>query len=427
MDAPVELAERRESQRWYAQVTRYQWMVLAVASAGWVFDAFEGQLFNLTRLDMLRDVLPGNPQGQKFWSDLLLAVFLLGGTVGGIGFGKLADRVGRKPAMATTILFYAIFSGLTCFATHVWHVALLRFLVAMGVGGEWAVGAALVSEVFPAQARARAGAIFHGTSVFGTWIAAAAGLLVASNWRYAYLVGVLPALLVFWVQISIREPERWQQAVADRRPMGSLRELFGDPVWRRRAVFGLLLAAIGLGTFWGVVVAGQDLARELLRRNGVNAVVAAERSKIAYGFVQAAGMGLGFLCFGPAAERLGRRGAFLLWHLCAFAVVPVTCFLPHTYLQILLVLPAFGFFTGGMHAGYAIYFPELFPSNLRATGSGVCFNGGRFIAAPLLWVSAELKAVMDLRSAVTVLATLYLLGALLLIFLPETKGKPLPE
>lgn len=415
---------------WYAQVTRYEWLVLAIASAGWVFDAFEGQIFNLTRGDMLRDILASaDPHQRKLWGDLILAVFLVGGTIGGIGFGKLADRWGRRPAMAATILFYAVFSGLTFLATHMWQVAILRFMVALGVGGEWAVGAALVSEVFPARARARAAGIFHATSVAGTWIAAVAGLIVGAHWRYAYLTGLVPALLVFWVMISVREPQRWQRAVSEHRAMGSLRELFGTPRWARHAIFGLLLAAVGLGTFWSVVVAGQDLTRELLVRKGWDPTAAVRASKFAYGFVQAAGMGLGLLSFGPLAEKLGRRGAFLVMQLAAVAIVPITCYLPQSYGQMLLILPAFGFFTGGIHAGYAVYFPELFPNHLRATGAGVCFNGGRLIAAPLLWVSAELKARpgVDLRLAVTMLGSLFLVGVLLLPFLPETKGKPLPE
>ena len=430
MAAPVLETIETTSPPWYAEVTRYQWLVLIIASAGWVFDAFEGQLYNLTRGDLLREML-GNadPHRQKLWGDLILAVFLVGGTIGGIGFGKLADRYGRKPAMAATILFYAIFSGLTCLATNIWQVAALRFLVALGVGGEWAVGASLVAEVFPATARARAGGIFHATSIAGTWIAALAGLTVGTRWRYAYLVGVLPALLVFWVMVSVREPQRWKQAVAARKPMGSFRELFGTRPWASHAIFGLLLAAVGLGTFWGVVVAGQDLTRELLLRNGWNPAAADRTAKFAYGFVQACGMGLGLLCFGPLAERLGRRGAFLVMHLAAVVIVPLTCYLPQNYGQLLVLLPAFGFFTGGIHAGYAIYFPELFPSHLRATGAGVCFNGGRLIAAPLLWLSAELKARpgVDLRLAVTMLSSLFLVGAFLLLFLPETRGKPLPE
>ncbi len=155
-----------------------------------------------------------------------------------------------------------------------------------------------------------------------------------------------------------------------------------------------------------MVVAGQDLTRELLLRKGWDPAAADFWSKFAYGVVQACGMGLGLVSFGPLAERLGRRGAFLLMHLAAVAIVPMTCYLPQTYWQLLVLLPAFGFFAGGIHAGYAIYFPELFPSHLRATGAGVCFNGGRLIAAPLLWLSAVLKAWpgLDLRLAVTMLS-----------------------
>jgi MFS family permease len=415
--------------RWYAEVTRYQWLVLIVASAGWAFDAFEGQLFNITRGDMLTELIgPGNDALISRWKDLLLAVFLIGGTLGGVLFGTLADRFGRKPTLAVTILLYSAFSGLTYFATAIWHVAVLRFLVALGVGGEWAVAAALVAEVFPAKARAHASGIFHATSILGLWLAALSGLAVGAEWRYAYLIGVVPALLVLWVRVSVREPERWQQTGTDAGRRGSFRELFGDWRWAKPAVLGLLLAAVGLGTFWGVAVAGQDLTADLLRRAGTSPEVAAERAKFAYGIVQAAGSGLGMFCFGPLAVRLGRRGAFALMHLMALVIVPVTCYLPQTYEQMLGLLPLYGFFTVGIHAGYAVYFPELFPDHLRATGAGVCFNGGRLLAAPLLWLSAELKAWpgVDLRGAVTLLSLLFLLGLVVIWFLPETKGRPLP-
>lgn len=416
---------------WYAEVTRYQWLVLVIASAGWMFDAFEGQLFNITRGQMLADLMGGDssPARVRMWGDTFLAIFLLGGTFGGVAFGSLADRYGRKPVLALTILFYSIFSGLTYFATELWHVAVLRFLVALGVGGEWAVGATLVAEVFPARARARASGIFHTTSVFGTWLAAAAGLAVGSQWRYAYVIGVLPALLVLWVRSSVHEPERWQRAGDEQKRLGSFSELFGIPHWARRAILGLLLAAVGLGTFWGVTIAGQDLTEALLLRSGVPQELATERAKFAFGIVQTAGGGLGLLSFGPLAERLGRRPAFAFMHVMAFAIVPVVCYLPQTYGQMLILLPVFGFFTLGSHAGYAVYFPELFPDHLRATGASVCFNGGRLVAAPILWVSGMLKGMpgMDLRHAVMILSSLFLVGLVLLIFLPETKDKPLPE
>jgi MFS family permease len=417
--------------RWYAEVTRYQWLVLAIASAGWMFDAFEGQLFNITRAQMLADLIgPASSTSQvRMWGDVFLGIFLLGGTVGGLAFGSLADRYGRKPTMAFTILFYSVFSGLTFFATELWHVAVLRFLVALGVGGEWAVGATLVAEVFPARARARASGIFHATSVIGTSLAAVAGLLVGSSWRYAFILGLLPALLVFWVRNHIEEPDRWKRSGEEGRRLGSFSELFSIAQWRRPAIFGLLLAGVGLGTFWGVTVAGQDLTQALLLRTGATPGVAAERAKFAFGIVQTIGGGLGLLSFGPLAERIGRRGAFALMHAAAFAIVPVICYLPQTYGQMLWLLPVFGFFTLGSHAGYAVYFPELFPDHLRATGTSVCFNGGRVIAAPMLWLSGMLKGLpgMDLRQAVVILSSLFLAGLVLLIFLPETKGRPLPE
>lgn len=419
------------SERWYTGVTRYEWLVLVIASAGWVFDVFEGQLFNITRGGMLSDLL-GTAAGSdevKRWGDLFLAVFLAGGTAGGILFGSLADRIGRKPTMVITILCYSIFSGLTFFATQLWHVAALRFLVALGVGGEWAVAASLVAEVFPARARAHASGIFHATSVLGTWLAALAGLLVNTQWRYAYLVGFVPALLVLWVRTSVKEPGTWRRAQSQHRRLGSFKELFGVGRWARPAMLGMLLAGVGLGTFWGVTVAGQDLAQDLLVRQGVSADIAAQKARFAYGIVETAGGGLGLLCFGPLAERFGRRPAFAFMQVAALAVVPATCYLPRTYGEMLLILPVFGFFTLGIHAGFAIYFPELFPDHLRATGAGFCFNGGRLLAAPILWFSAELKAWpgVSLPLAITLLGLLFLPGLVLVWFLPETKDRPLPE
>ena len=418
--------------RWYSRVTRYQWVVLIVASLGWVFDAFEGQLYNITRGDMLPDLLrvAGDDPLVRVWGERFLGIFLLGGTLGGWVFASLADRWGRNPVMALTILFYSVFSGLTAFATEIWHVGVLRFLVAMGVGGEWAVGAALVSEVFPREARERAGGIFHATSVGGLWLAAAAGLFVGAQWRWAYLLGVLPAFLVLWVRLSIEEPEAWKRARADRvvRP-GSYGELLGNRAWRRRAIAGALLATVGMATFWGVVVAGQDLAADLLRRAGDPDWAA--KSKIAFGFIQTAGAGAGMLSFGPLAARLGSRGTFALMHLAAAIMTPVVCWMPSAwggYPLLLVLLPLFGFFAQGIHAGYAAYFPTLFPTHLRATGSGFCFNTGRILAAPvLIWLSAWMKAAFDLRLAVTCLGGFFLAGLFCLAFLPETQGRELPD
>ena len=420
------------SNSWYQGITRYQWLVLAIASLGWVFDAFEGQIYNLTRADMLPEILHVKADDPlvKMWGERFLGIFLLGGTLGGLLFSSLADQWGRNPVMALTILFYSIFSGLTAFADQIWQVGVLRFNVAMGVGGEWAVGAALVAEVFPKKARERAGGIFHATSVCGLWLAAAVGLWVGRDWRMAYLLGVLPALLVLWVRLSIREPESWKAArECKKERMGSFSELLGDARWRSRAVFGALLAMVGLATFWGVVVAGQDLAADFLKKAG--AADWASQSKIAFGFIQTAGAGVGMLAFGPLSARWGCKKTFVIMHLAAFVMTPIVCWLPSyvgSYALLLMLLPMFGFFAQSIHAGYAVFFPALFPTHLRATGSGFCFNTGRLLAAPvLIWLSAYMKATFDLRIAVSCLGCFFLLGLIFLAFLPETSGRELPE
>ncbi len=422
--------------RWYAGVSAYQWLVLAIAAAGWAFDAFEGQLFNITRNQLLADILKvasHDPSIQRY-GDVFLGVFLAGGTVGGILFSWLGDRLGRKPTLVLTILTYSIFSGLTFFADALWQVALLRFLVAMGVGGEWAVAATLVAEVFPNHARAHASGIFHSTSIVGTWLAALTGLAVGAHWRYAYLVGVGPALLVLWVRASVQEPQAWLKAkekAATRQggELGSFRDLLLHPVWGRRAVLGMLLAAVGLGTFWGVTVAGQDLAREMLVRTGLATGPAAEKAKFAYGIVQTLGGGIGMLLFGPVSVRLGRKRAFILYQICSLLIIPITCYAPSSYGALLVLLPFYGFFTLGIHAGFAVYFPELFPNHVRSTGAGFCFNGGRLVAASVLLFSGWLKSLpgMDLRLAITLLGLLFILGILIVFWLPETKDQPLPE
>jgi MFS family permease len=402
--------------KWYSGITRYEWLVLIIASAGWIFDVYEGQIFNLTRGDMLADIL-GQELGSadvKKYGEWFLSIFLIGGTFGGILFGILADRYGRRSIMIVTILMYSIFSGLTFFATELWHVSVLRFLVAMGVGGEWAVAAALAS------------------SVVGTWLAAIAAYLVNTNWQYAYLVGVLPAFLIVWVRISVKEPEKWKEAraaaAAGQQKQGSLIELFSVAPWNGRAIGAMLMAAVGLGTFWAVTIAGQDLARERLVADGIDPAEASQKAKLAYGIIQTIGGGLGLILFGPISTKIGRKKAFIFFHIAAFIITPIACFVPTSYTMLLVILPVFGFFTLGMHAGYAVYFPELFPNRLRATGMSVGFNGGRIIAAlTILGLSGSMKASMPLTHAVSYLGGFFLLGAIIILFLPETKDQELPE
>ncbi len=444
--------------KWYEGVTPYMWLVLVVACLGWIFDAFEGQVFVVSMHEAMPSLLPpGISHGNvDFYNNLAMAAFLVGGAVGGLGFGVLADRVGRVRTMMLTILFYSVFTCLSAFSQAWWHMVVLRFFVALGVGGEWAVASAMVAEVFPKHARSMSLGIFHGSSILGVWTAVAVGawIVPAWGWRWAFGVGLVPALLTIWIYAALHEPEQWVEARAvaqvDRtRQTGRVADLFRRGLLRPTLV-GLALATVGLATFWGVYVRGQSLLRELAedaeigtavsqldpqqRRQAVDALSAEAKDRIKHVEMLAmlaisAGGGVGLLGFAPLSNRLGRRAAFLVYCVGG-AVVAALVFkvLPQGAPRLLWwSLPAFGFFTTGMHAGYAVYFPELFPTRLRGTGGGFCFNGGRLLAAPILVLNGVLRHQgVSLADSGAALGLLFLLGTVVLLFAPETKGRELP-
>lgn len=450
------------SPRWYAGIGRYEWLVLVIASLGWMFDVFEGQVFVASMNEVWKDLLPPQtPDGtRRFFDHLALGAFLAGGALGGVLFGALGDRIGRARTMILTILLYSVFAGLTALARTWWEVVLLRFLVALGVGGEWAVASAMVAEVFPPRARAWSGAIFHGSSVLGTYLAVAAGQWIVSDprlgWRWAFAVGALPAVLTLWIRWQLQEPQAWlaartQRGVAER--AGRLAELFAGEVGRRTAL-GFLLAVVGLATFWGVHIYGREFARrraeqamaEASQQPRASQELAAhlegraaqtpsaevsrrlKQQEMLGMFLTTTGGGLGLVAFGPICEWLGRRRAFILFHLSGL-VMGVLMF--QTYPRYsdglfagLLVL--FGFATLGMHAGYAIYFPELYPTHLRSLGAGFCFNFARVTTAVMLVVHGTLqRAGVSFEASGTLLSLLFLLGVAIVWFGPETKGTAL--
>lgn len=443
---------------WRDGVTRYQWLVLTIASLGWVFDVFEGQIFVSSMNEAMPSLLPKETSAGDlaFYNNVALSSFLVGGAIGGVLFGIIADRVGRSKTMVLTILLYSLFTCVTAFAQTWWQIAVLRFFVALGVGGEWAVASAFVSEVFPKHARAWSGAVFHGSSVLGTYLAIAAGAFIVNNpnfgWRWGFGIGALPALLTLWIRWQLKEPDAWtasreKQCVA-RSPFAELRELFGHEL-RGRTLMAVSLAFVGLATFWGVHIYGKDLllhrAREraLLAENIPVTAEPAEKKEVfkkhaaelkqaeMWGmFLVTTGGGLGLLAFGPICEWLGRRCAFLLFHLgglvAAIALFQGLATSSDTLLT--WMLPLFGFLTLGMHAGYAIYFPELYPTRLRSSGAGFCFNFARSATAVMLLVNGALqKAGLSFENAASLLSLLFLVGIVLLAWAPETKGTELLE
>ena len=274
---------------WYAGITRYQWLVLVIASLGWVFDIFEGQIFVASMNEAMPSLVPaGTDKGTiAYYNQVTLAAFLLGGAIGGVLFGMLSDRIGRKKTMSLTIIMYSLFTCVSAFSMSWWHMVIFRFLVAMGVGGEWAVASSMVAEEFPKKARARVSGIFHASSVLGTYLAIATGLFFIGNehihewakeigypsapWRIGFGMGVLPALLIIWIRRSLKEPESWLNAKSRAKEtpaeeMGRIADLFRGDLLVPTLV-GVTLAAVGLATFWGAISTAKICSGEMLKRN----------------------------------------------------------------------------------------------------------------------------------------------------------------
>jgi predicted MFS family arabinose efflux permease len=447
--------ERQEAMPWYRGVSRYQWLVLIVASLGWVFDVFEGQIF-VASMEQAMPALTPKEQEQNIalYTNITFAAFLFGGALGGVVFGILSDRLGRKRTLTYTILLYSLFTCLSAFASQWWEMAGYRFLVALGVGGEWAVASALVAEVFPQRARAWSQSIFHASSVLGTYLAVAAGTFIVANpwfkttlslfgrewpltgWRVGFLLGIVPSLLIIWIRVSLREPERWVKASnAAGELRASVRQLFESGLVRRTLI-GVGLAAVGLATFWGTHIYGKNVLQQAYQQStGDQNPETLKHIEMLGMFLVTTGGGLGLIAFGPICERLGRRGAFLFYHLGGLASALVVFKEVSGMTAAGVLLPVFGFLTLGMHAGYAVYFPELFPTRLRSTGGGFCFNVGRILAAPILalsgWMQTKLVGLgmtkaAALSNAAALLSLLFALGVVLLWFAPETKGQDLP-
>ena len=413
---------RSESQlRWYQGLEPYCWLVLIIAALGWLFDTMDQNLFNLVRTPSIRDLLSStidDPQlleaETKKIGGWITAIFLVGWSVGGFIFGILGDRLGRTRTMIITILIYAGFTGLSALAWNWQSYAVVRFMTGLGVGGEWAAGAAIVAEVFPERSRAMALGTLQALSAFGNMMAAVVTFTLAGlSWRSVYLVGALPALLVVWIRRSLHEPEPWVEArkkASFGHELGAIGELFRDKQLRRNTVAALMMAVAGQAALWGIGFWSVDLLATVLDGLSV-ARVDVDRTKSLMFFVQQAGAMLGIFLFALFSERTTRRRAFFVWFGLGWVTIPVffwgvamspsvpvpgildSVLAPLTFsaglveaarntVQVATLLAfLLGFATLGPFSGYTVYFPELYPTRLRVTGCGISYNGGRFMAA----------------------------------------------
>lgn len=434
--------------KWYQGLDRYCWVVLTLAALGWLLDCMDQNLFNLVRKQSLEDLLRPNIADSallagevKKIGGIITAIFLIGWSVGGFVFGVLGDRIGRTRTMIFTILIYALFTGLSGLVQNWKQYALCRFLTALGVGGEWAAGASLVAEVFPRRSRAMALGLLQALSAVGNMMAAVITFSLAyvpeiTTWRWAYFIGALPALLVIWIRRSLKEPERWKHAQAEAavgKQLGAIGELFSDVTLRRHTIAGLLMGVAGVGALWGVGFFGTDLLIGRIKLDASISAADVDKLKSIEFFVRMIGAMLGMYAWAAFAQRFNRRLAFFLsftlawisllayfWGVSRFAGAEAF------YAALALGL-GMGFCTLGPFAGYTVYFPELFPTRLRATGCGVCYNGGRLLAAAAPFALGPLAKHYDLPIAATLVSFVYIFGFIGTWLGPETKGKPLPE
>lgn len=443
-----------DSRAWFQGVPRYAWIVLLVAALGWLFDTMDQNLFTLVRNTALTSLMfPGvaasaitkgqaalvNQNGAN-----MTAIFLLGWAAGGLLFGVLGDRLGRTRTMMITILIYATFTGLSGLTNSVPAFGLFRFLTGLGVGGEWAAGAALVSEVFPSRSRPMALGLLQSLSAVGNMLAAIINLLLNSIhiagdiWRWAFAIGTLPALVVLWIRLSIREPEPWQQAKREAessgsKELGGIGQLFAEPALRRNTIGATLMAAAGVGGLWGIGVFTPELVKVVLEPLHLSS--SALGKNVSYVFmVQQMGGFLGMYSYAFFAEKTTRRVSLAVFFVLAFCAVQCMFWLAHDLRSLLVLAPILGFCTLGPFAAYTVYFPELFPTRLRATGCGFCYNCARLLAATAPFALGGLaKHFADkdhpdigLRIAASLVALIYCVGFVGIAIAPETKGKPFP-
>ncbi|WP_435017890.1 MFS transporter [Tundrisphaera sp. TA3] len=451
---------------WHKELNGYHWFVLIVAALGWMFDTMDQQLFNLARKPAITELLKASTGEAPSAGDVAkyggyaTMIFMIGWAIGGLFFGVLGDRIGRAKTMLLTILAYSAFTGLSALSVGVWDFAFYRFLTGLGVGGEFAVGVALVAEVIPARARPFALGWVQAMSAVGNMTAAVIAMIlgkmeetgaVGNAWRIMFLIGMAPALLAVLIRRRLKEPEKWQAAIkadeaaesAGAEPKaGSIRELFGDPRWRKNAIIGMILGFSGVVGLWGIGFFSFDLIRAVFQKDlterGVDPALIPGQLTWLVGLtslLQNAGSFLGIYAFTRFTAVFGRRMAFAVSFLLAMLATAGTFWYINRVSDLFWMIPIMGFCQLTVFGGFAIYFPELFPTRLRSTGTSFCYNVGRLVAAvgPLFLgllasdVYGHHGEIMARRYAGVTMCVVFLIGLAVLPFAPETKGKPLPE
>ena len=433
-------------------LTRYQWIVLFAAWLGWGFDIFDGLLFNYVAPNAVPTLLGleiGSPEAKKatlYWTGVLTSILLLGWAAGGVLFGWVSDRIGRTKTLMLTMLLYSLGTAACAFAQNMEMLIFFRIIASLGIGGEWAAGAAMVAEAVPEEKRVEAGALLYTSAPMGLFLATFVNAEVAGNWfadqpevswRYVFLFGLIPAAAAFAVRLFVKEPERWQRVAATSTPP-KLSELF-TPQTIANTRSGFLMAVIALLTWWScnafIPVVSSGLARANAEALGLDP--AGTRAMIeswktwATTWFNLGGL-IGTLLTIPASKILGRKKMFAIYFVVSSLAVFGTFGLdlaPETRLYGYFVI---GLSVFGVFGSFTYYLPELFPTRLRGTGAGFCYNIGRIIAAggPFLVGAIASQGANAATSALGVLfyvGFIPLIGILLMPWVVETKGRLLAD
>ncbi len=443
---------------WWRDLTRYHWFVFAMATLAWMFDCVDQQLFLLGRNGAMKALLPAGAD-LKLYGGYATTIFVAGWATGGLIFGALGDRYGRAKMLTMTVLLYSVCTGLSAFSKGWVDFAIYRFITGLGVGGVFGLAVTLVADSLPERSRSGALGTLQALSAVGNITAATIaisfgnleGKIIPTGmaWKYMFLVGALPAFLCVFLQMRLKEPEKWVQARAAGKvtgvKFGSYVSLFGEARWRKSALLGMILCVAGVVGLWGIgffspELVGDVIERALKQKGMTPDQIASAKTRWIGVNMMAYHIGafIGMLAFTKAAQRWGRKAAFAVGFLAAFAVT-IGYFQFFNSLTDIWMSTLMGACQLGLFAGFAIYLPELFPLRLRSTGTSFCYNVGRFIAASGPFTLGHLQASLAagattpeaklaaFRAAACYMSAVFLVGVAALFFLPETKGKPLPE
>jgi MFS family permease len=413
-----------------AQITPAQRRTLLAAALGWMLDAFDAMLYAVVLAHVMRDLGMSKATG-----GLLNSLTLLASGIGGVSFGFIADRIGRKRALMLSILTYSVCSFASGLSTSVLMLAVFRFILGLGMGGEWNTGATLVAETWPTELRAKALAIVQSSFAIGYAIAAVvAGIVLHyADWRMVFFVGILPAAVTFWIQKSVPESGMWQehhrlaqesQAVAaaqEHYAHDSFARIFQPPYVKHTFAL-LLLNFFGMFGWWGLFTWIPPYLSLPVEKGGRGFDVMGTTTLLVV--LNLAGMFPGYASFGWVADRLGRRRSFMLYTFVAAVLVPFYA-LARQPSTLLVLGTLVAFFGTGFFSGSSIIGSEIFPTRVRARALGFTYNGARALSSIAPFVIGWVAPVSNLSPAFYLCAASFLLASLVATQLPETKGKHL--